>query len=75
MEGGYDTDHQRGPFIKIGVEDERFVSLDGDVHQAKNNPIIPLDEVPDSSRDPIVTEDEIKKMKVKELRDAHKHEQ
>jgi len=28
MEAGYDTDHQCGPFVQNGVEDEEFYNMD-----------------------------------------------
>ena len=70
LEEGYDSDKQFGLFIQDGVVEEEFASMD----EVEKMVIELVTAEPDESEEgkfvPVLTSDDIKKMKVMELRSA-----
>ena len=72
LQEGYDSDMQFGPFIQDGVLEEEFASMD----EVEKNVIEVVTQEPGDSEEckyaPVLKIDDIKKMKVMELRRALK---
>ena len=71
FEEGYDSDGQMGPFYEHGVSDENFVTMTEDepVREIAVTPA-PKIETP-ASAEPVLTDEIIDTMKVKDLIDSH----
>ena len=73
MEAGYDTDHQCGPFVQNGVEDEEFYNMDEAAPEAPIEAVPVLEEGGDGDvavAEIVLDEEAVGKLKVAELRDA-----
>ena len=69
LEAGYDSNMQFGPFLQAGVAEESFASMNEAEKTAEEGEIAEPDEVAESAP-PVLASDDIKKMKVAELRAA-----
>ena len=70
FEEGYDSDGQMGPFYEHGVSDEEFVTMTED-EPVQEIEVTPAPEMETAeSAEPVLTDEIIDTMKVKDLRDA-----